>query len=78
MDGKLFATASSKGTLIRVFETETGKKIKELRRGADKAIINCLVFDVTKNLLACTSDKGTVHVFNMNCTQIEAKNPTSK
>jgi len=64
-DGKLCATASDKGTLIRVFATETGKLLQELRRGADKADIHSLAFDRTSLWLACTSDKGTVHVFSL-------------
>ena len=79
-DGKMLATASKKGTLIRVFETDTGKKLKELRRGADKAIINSIAFDNGNKLLACTSEKGTVHVFNLSAAQAskeEAKNHTS-
>ena len=79
-DGKLLATASKKGTLIRVFDTDTGKKIKELRRGADKAVINSIALDNGNKLLACTSEKGTVHVFNLSAAQVskeEAKNHTS-
>ena len=65
MDGKLCATASDKGTLIRVFATEDGKLLQELRRGADKADIHCIAFDKTSHWLACTSDKGTVHIFSL-------------
>jgi WD40 repeat protein len=64
-DGKIFATASKKGTLIRLFETATGKKIKELRRGADSVSILSIAFSTSSRLLACTSDKGTVHIFNI-------------
>ncbi len=64
-DGKLCATASDKGTLIRVFSTEGAKLLQELRRGADKADIHSICFDKTSRWLACTSDKGTVHVFSL-------------
>ena len=67
-DGKLCATASDKGTLIRVFSTEDGKLRQELRRGADKADIHSLAFDKSGQWLACTSDKGTVHIFSLSET----------
>lgn len=64
-DAKLCATASDKGTLVRIFSTETAKLLQELRRGADKADIQSLAFDKTSRWLACTSDKGTVHIFSL-------------
>ncbi len=63
-DAKLCATSSDKGTLIRIFATDTGKLVQELRRGADKAEIQSISFDGTGNWLACSSDKGTIHVFS--------------
>jgi len=63
-DGKLCATTSDKGTLIRIFATDTGRKVQELRRGAEKAIIQSLTFDNIGNWLACSSDKGTIHIFS--------------
>ena len=64
-DGKLCATASDKGTLIRIFSTDGAKLLQELRRGADKADIQSITFDKTSKWLACTSDKGTVHIFSL-------------
>ncbi len=64
-DGKLCATASKKGTLIRIFSTENGRLLQELRRGKDKAEIYCLAFDHQCQWIACTSSKGTVHIFTV-------------
>ncbi|XP_004495714.1 autophagy-related protein 18a [Cicer arietinum] len=64
-DGRLLATASSKGTLMRVFNTLDGSLLQEVRRGADRAEIYSLAFSSTAQWLAVSSDKGTVHVFNL-------------
>jgi len=63
-DGKLIATASKKGTLIRVFDT-SGKKVKEFRRGSKDCHIVSISFDAKSKYVACTSSKGTVHVFRL-------------
>ena len=63
--GTRLATASDKGTLIRVFDTHTGELLKELRRGMERALIGCICFNKSSELLACSSDKGTVHIFSL-------------
>jgi len=65
MDGTRLATASEKGTLIRIFDTATGQQLRELRRGADKAEIYCITFNPTSTYLVVSSDKGTVHIYGL-------------
>jgi len=62
--GTQIATASEKGTLIRVFDTSSGHQLLELRRGANTANIYCLNFNRDSTLLCVSSDHGTIHVFN--------------
>ncbi|XP_023004559.1 autophagy-related protein 18a-like [Cucurbita maxima] len=64
-NGQLLATASSKGTLVRIFNTIDGNLLQEVRRGADRAEIYSLAFSSTAQWLAVSSDKGTVHVFSL-------------
>lgn len=61
--GTRLATASDKGTIIRVYDSSTGARLQELRRGADRAEIHSLTFSPAGDWLAVSSDKGTVHVF---------------
>jgi WD40 repeat protein len=67
-DGTRVASASYKGTLIRVFDTHTGNLLQELRRGMDRAEIYSICFNQTSSFLACSSDKGTVHIFALGPT----------
>ncbi|CAO3591434.1 unnamed protein product [Absidia cylindrospora] len=64
-DGTKCATASDKGTLIRVFNTATGTLLNELRRGVDRADIFSIAFNHDSTRLCVSSDKGTIHVFNL-------------
>ncbi|KAF7313722.1 WD-REPEATS-REGION domain-containing protein [Mycena chlorophos] len=63
--GKLLATTSSRGTLVRVWDAVSGKLVRELRRGTDKADIFGVAFRPDEHELCVWSDKGTVHIFNL-------------
>ena len=63
LDGARLATASEKGTLVRVYDTASATLLREFRRGADRATIYSIAFSATNEFLACSSDKGTVHVW---------------
>ena len=63
LDGALLATASEKGTLIRVYDTASATLMHEFRRGADRATVYSIAFAPGKDFLAVSSDKGTVHVY---------------
>lgn len=63
LQGTKLATASEKGTLIRVFDTSSGQQLHELRRGANNAHIYCINFNNDSSLMCVSSDHGTVHIF---------------
>ncbi|KAK2988956.1 hypothetical protein RJ640_026224, partial [Escallonia rubra] len=65
MDGLLLATASTRGTLIRIFNTMDGTRLQEVRRGVDKADIYSIALSPNFQWLAVSSDKGTVHIFSL-------------
>eukprot|EP00050_Salpingoeca_kvevrii_P006811 m.291865 g.291865 ORF g.291865 m.291865 type:complete len:369 (+) comp12528_c0_seq1:227-1333(+) len=65
-DGSLLATASEKGTLIRIFDVASGAKLHELRRGSQRATINSINFNIPSDMVCVSSDKGTIHVFRLN------------
>jgi WD40 repeat protein len=64
-EGTLIASASQKGTIIRIFSADGGEKLQELRRGSDSAIISSIVFHPTLHLIAVTSDKSSIHLFEI-------------
>jgi len=63
--GRLLATTSERGTLVRVWDSVTGKLIREFRRGTDKAEIYGVAFRPDEQELCVWSDKGTIHVFTL-------------
>ncbi|KAJ2311155.1 autophagy protein, partial [Coemansia sp. RSA 2702] len=64
-DGTMLATASDKGTVIRVFALPGAQKIAQFRRGAYPAKIHSVSFNATSTLLLVSSDTDTVHVFRI-------------
>ena len=73
-DGAMLATASAKGTVIRVHCLPHGTKLWSFRRGVVGANVRSLCFglestmddaDLGAKLLAASSEKGTVHVWRI-------------
>ncbi|XP_071955912.1 WD repeat domain phosphoinositide-interacting protein 4-like [Antedon mediterranea] len=76
--GSYVATASTKGTLIRVFDTLTKSLHVELRRGSDPATLYCINFSHDSAYLCVSSDKGTVHVFALKETELNKRSTLRK
>ncbi|EST09237.1 WD40 repeat [Kalmanozyma brasiliensis GHG001] len=63
--GTLLATASDKGTVIRIFSVPAAQKVHQFRRGSYAARIFSLNFNAVSTLLAVSSDTETVHIFKL-------------
>lgn len=74
-DGTQIATASEKGTIIRVFDTSCGTMLRQLRRGTNPAIIFCLNFSPDSSMLCVSSNHNTVHLFDLNDEEKRKKTP---
>lgn len=72
--GTLIATASVKGTKIKVHDSVTGETMNVLRRGTSEVNITQIVFHPTIDLLACSSNTSTIHIFSL-ISEIKNKKP---
>ena len=66
-DGQWLATASSHGTIIRVWETETRKLVMELKRSrvGREATIKSICFSDDGTMLVVSSSTKTIHIFSI-------------
>ncbi|XP_052896848.1 WD repeat domain phosphoinositide-interacting protein 2-like isoform X3 [Anopheles moucheti] len=71
-NGVLLATASEKGTVIRVFCVKNGQKVHEFRRGVKRHVsIGSLNFSTCANFVVASSNTETVHIFRIDPKAIE-------
>lgn len=64
--GVLLATASEKGTVIRVFCVKNAQRVMEFRRGVKRyAQIVSLNFSLCNNFVSVSSNTETVHIFKI-------------
>uniref|UniRef100_A0A8V5GNT5 WD repeat domain phosphoinositide-interacting protein 4 n=1 Tax=Melopsittacus undulatus TaxID=13146 RepID=A0A8V5GNT5_MELUD len=76
--GALVASASRRGTLIRVFCSQSRARLLELRRGSDPACVHCLAFSPDSSFLCAVSDKGTGHVFALRDTRLNRRSALAR
>lgn len=72
-DKKMIATASDRGTIIRIFDVENGTQLHELRRGTSGSNIEYITFNDKSEYLAVISDRNTVHIYDLVNTQHNRK-----
>lgn len=61
----MLATASDKGTVVRVFSVPDAKKLWQFRRGSSSARIFSINFNLMSTLLAVSSDTSTIHIYRL-------------
>lgn len=72
-DGSLLATVSEKGTLIRIFDVEQLKLLREYRRGTKQSDICSLTFSADNSYILVTASSGTTHLFDLTTTDQQSK-----
>lgn len=73
-DGTMMATASEKGTVIRVFSVPAGKKLHQFRRGVHQSTIYSMSFNLSSTLLCVSSTSDTVHIFRLSSAKTSDSN----
>ncbi|EKM56318.1 uncharacterized protein PHACADRAFT_172055 [Phanerochaete carnosa HHB-10118-sp] len=63
--GTMLATASDKGTVIRVWSIPGAEKLYQFRRGTRETKIYSINFNLVSTLLAVSSAHDTVHIFKL-------------
>ncbi|CAL8132302.1 unnamed protein product [Orchesella dallaii] len=71
--GNLIATASDKGTLIRVWDSLKLTLLNELRRGFTNITSYCINFSLDSALLCCSSGEGTIHIFDIKISNLNRR-----
>ena len=63
---KYFATTSTKGTIINIFDRQNLTKLYSFKRGISEAKIFDINFSLNDNYFTLVSNSGSVHLFDMN------------
>lgn len=64
-DGTMLASASEKGTIVRVFAVPSGTLLHQFRRGTYPSRIFSIAFNSSSTLLALSSATSTVHIYRL-------------
>jgi hypothetical protein len=75
-DESVLATAGDKGTLIKLWSTDQEASIMQFRRGLEHASIFSIAFSPSGDQMAVTSDKSTIHIFDMPWRQEQSADST--
>lgn len=74
--GSKLATASERGTVIRVFNVADGTRLLEFRRGVKRcAHVYSLAFSQDSEFLALSSNTETIHIFKLDQGESSSSSP---
>jgi autophagy-related protein 18 len=76
-EGTILATASDKGTIIRVFSVPDAHKLYQFRRGSMPSRIFSMSFNITSTLLCVSSATDTIHIFKLGPQSSPTVEPSS-
>jgi len=76
--GTMIASASNKGTVIRVFSVQEPTRFYQFRRGTYPAAVHSISFSVDSSFLCVSSDTGTVHIFKTDQTSLSLSNQSQQ
>jgi len=69
--GTKLATASERGTVIRIFSVQDGTRLMEFRRGVKRcAHVYSLAFSQDSDFLALSSNTETIHIFKLDQAEV--------
>ncbi|KAL8453469.1 hypothetical protein Emag_001842 [Eimeria magna] len=63
LQGTVLATASEKGTVVRLFRAADGQLLQQLRRGTQTSLISCISIRADDRFAAIASSSETIHIF---------------
>ncbi|KAL8270216.1 hypothetical protein Esti_005891 [Eimeria stiedai] len=63
LQGTVLATASEKGTVVRLFRAADGQLLQQLRRGTQTSLISCISLRADDRFAAIASSSETIHIF---------------
>lgn len=76
--GTMLATASDKGTVVRVFSVPDAKKLWQFRRGSSSARIWSINFNLASTLLSVSSDSTTIHIYKLALESQRRSSPSAE
>jgi hypothetical protein len=63
--GNRAMTISTRGTSLKLIDTDSGKVLQQFSRGAEPTVVSSIAINNDETLAACISENGTIHVYDI-------------